>query len=66
MRESKLNEFKFVLKIELEFELAADFCALACPVMSGQRQVVTMRQLLLPYADALLHQWTAQCHSISK
>lgn len=34
--------------------------------MPGQQQQVTMRQLLLPYADALLHQWTAQRHSISK
>lgn len=32
--------------------------------MPGKQE--TMRQLLLPYADTLLHQWTAQGLSISK
>ncbi|KAH8396072.1 hypothetical protein KR222_002674 [Zaprionus bogoriensis] len=40
-----------------------DFCALAS-LVPGQQ--VTMQQLLLPYADVLLHQWSAQRLAVSK
>lgn len=63
----KESELEIVLNLNMYYEafsFAADFSALACPVMPGKQE--TMRQLLLPYADMMLHQWTAQGLSISK